>query len=306
MIVKHLTMPPYNTTLMGVVHGALRHFGRDLSAATVFGVSGHAFLVNIHTELCPSGPYVWNHEGFFRLIEHLGIRSRFLGFFSGESGRQERSALEAEVRKALDSGKLASLSQMENQLIAGYDDTGLSLVRPWDCGEGGPPARLTYGSWNEFGTSVHASFFVLEPGEPSAPLDATIASLEYALDLSRSPERYAVPGYAIGSSAYKTWAEAIPQHGATHGQWWNATVWSECRAMASARFREIADTWPAAGSLAGALSVRYQIVARSLAQAADKQMENGAKVELIRQAGATEADAMPLIKELIDVLARES
>ena len=48
MKIDNLTMPPLNTTLMGVVKGVLDCYEIEVSSARVFGVSAHAFLINIH------------------------------------------------------------------------------------------------------------------------------------------------------------------------------------------------------------------------------------------------------------------
>ena len=50
-----LVQPPYDTGLVGVVKGALDHYGIDTAPAETFVLSGHAFVINIHEELCPSG-----------------------------------------------------------------------------------------------------------------------------------------------------------------------------------------------------------------------------------------------------------
>jgi hypothetical protein len=62
MKIDGLAMPSLHRTLMGVLKGALDYYGIETSIPTVFGASGHAFLINIHDELCPSGPYCWNRE----------------------------------------------------------------------------------------------------------------------------------------------------------------------------------------------------------------------------------------------------
>ena len=66
---KRLKQPALNTTLMGVLEGALDYHKIETTTPMTFGLSGHAFLINIHTELCPSGPYVWNREKMNPLIK---------------------------------------------------------------------------------------------------------------------------------------------------------------------------------------------------------------------------------------------
>ena len=46
---------------MGVVKGAMDYSGIKTSDARAFGGSGHAFLINVHRQLCPSGPHCWDY-----------------------------------------------------------------------------------------------------------------------------------------------------------------------------------------------------------------------------------------------------
>jgi len=57
-----LKQSPLNATLMGALHGAARYHRLDASLPFLYGASGLAFLMNVHEELCPSGPYCWRHE----------------------------------------------------------------------------------------------------------------------------------------------------------------------------------------------------------------------------------------------------
>ncbi len=69
--------------------------------------------------------------------------------------------------------------------------------------------------------------------------------------------------------------------GDSHGNWWNATVWSECRSMAAAYFAEIADDLPEASTLSQDLSKRYSSIAEGLSRVSDKEMDATEKVALL-------------------------
>ena len=43
-----------------------------MSEAWLFGASGHAFVINIHDQLCPSGPTAWNTRRMSELSENVG------------------------------------------------------------------------------------------------------------------------------------------------------------------------------------------------------------------------------------------
>ena len=158
-------MAPFNTTLMGVVRGVMDFFGRDMSTAWLYGATGHAFAVNVHEELCPSGPYCWNQEPFDRLLGHLGLTRTDLGFYHPGSPDEERAKVDAAVCAHLDNGLPCSLANMENQLILGYDETGFLTAQPWP-GKDFPQAHLTFGTWAEFEDEFHVNWFTWDQCEP--------------------------------------------------------------------------------------------------------------------------------------------
>ena len=122
--------------------------GSKPANATLFGGSGHAFVINIHEQLCPSGPYCWEVGSLDRLIRNLGIERTDHGFFSHQSPIGARSKLEATLRERMDEGSPCSLLNMENQLITGYDDTGFDTAQPWyPHNKDFPPRRLSSGTW---------------------------------------------------------------------------------------------------------------------------------------------------------------
>jgi len=72
---------------MSVIKGVADYYQIPLSDPMLYGLSGHAFVINIHRDICPSGPYIWNHAEFFRLVKNLGIATEELGFFDPSSNR---------------------------------------------------------------------------------------------------------------------------------------------------------------------------------------------------------------------------
>ena len=75
-MLDNLRQPPLNTTQMGVLRGLADYFGLDVSTATLFGGTGHAFVINIHEAMCPSGPYLWHPGRFNQLVRNIGIETR--------------------------------------------------------------------------------------------------------------------------------------------------------------------------------------------------------------------------------------
>jgi hypothetical protein len=298
-----LSQPPFSTSLVGVVKGALDFHGTRLSDAAAFGGSGHAFLINIHHELCPSGPYCWNYEPFYALVRNLGLEMVELGFFHPGTTAEERLRLFGALKAELDAGAPCGLMNMDDQLVAGYDGERLLLVQPWkDCCQT-TPATLTFPQWPEFGGEVHASFWALRKAEPKAPAAARRESLAHALDRWRSPEKHSQPGYGIGPRAYDNWLAALPQHGGSHGNWWNATVWAECRRMAGAWFAELAGALDGdAAGQAAALAKEYAAISELLGRAAAKELPVGEKAQAVGAAKAAEEAAIGRVEELLAVL----
>ena len=302
MKIKNLTQPPFNTTLMGVVKGALNYYQIKLSDASVFGESGHAFLINIHTQICPSGPYCWKGEAAKRLIRNIGLQIDDLGFFSVQSSPKDRALVEEKLRAALDSGMACSLVNMENQLITGYNDTGFFTAQPWACNTKFPPDRLTYGSWAELGKEIHITFYTIAAVKPVDRGKAILDSLDYAVDLHTHPSRYCMDGYGIGPDAYTNWINAAAEFGASHGNWWNATVWSECRRMASAYLAEIGQAYACVAQPASELSVIYGGIADALGRLSDKAMDTKDKTKLLAETKQKEAEAINKVAALAAVL----
>lgn len=304
MVIENLKMPPYNTTMMGVVKGVLDFYDIRMSPAMAFGGSGHAFLINVHEKICPSGPYCWNYEPFYKLVGNLGIEMTSLGFFHPGSTPEERGKIEQTLRALLDQGRPCAFGNMENQLIRGYDRDKFLFALPWTCAPEVTPETLTFGTWAEFGKEIHVTFFAFRKQERKDDAVIIRDSLSHAIDLFRNPERHSEEHYGIGLKAYDNWLKGVEAgHGAEHGNWWNAQVWSECRQMASGWFTEIAALRPGdVAKLARVLSHGYGEIAGLLAKAGDKELGAGAKAGIIRDLKTREAKAIAQVEELFALL----
>jgi len=294
-----LRQPPNATTLMGVLIGVLRYHGAEASDAAAYGGSGHAFLVNVHEQLCPSGPYVWKHDWFQPLVRNLGVERTDLGFFGPEPVGDERATVEAALRAALDNGRPCALVNLENQLICGYDDARFLLAQPWDCTPDITPETLTFGTWSEFGSECHASFYTFDQCERADDRVIARDALRAAVELFRDPEKHSVRGYRHGAGAYDNWLAAIEEHGRSHGNWWNATVWAECREMAGAWFEELAGTVPGIAGPARELAAAYRDLSTVLTRVADKDLPPAKKLPLVAEAKALEDSAVATVEELL-------
>lgn len=303
MELTNLKQAGFNTTALGVLRGVATYYGLPISDAFLFGASGHAFLINIHEVLCPSGPYCWNRAPFERLTGNLGIEVVDHGFFGARNGPVPRGEIEAILTAELRQGVPCSLLNMENQLITGFDDTGLLTAQPWAPHVDFPPKHLTFGTWAELGEGIHLNFYSFRQGHPIAPLLAAAAGLEYAVDLHRHPEHHSDTPYGVGPRAYQTWISAVRAgHGNSHGNWWNGTVWAECRGMAAGFLREIAAEYPRVADQALELASAFGEIAAWVGQASNKDLADDPKVAALESAAAREAAAVPGLEALAGAL----
>jgi len=299
MKLDNLKQAPLNTTFMGVVRGVFDFYGIAASDSVLFGASGHGFALNIHKELCPSGPYCWNKEPVRLLLANLGVQMEYMGFYSTESSSEERHHVEGLVRLHLDSGHPCSLLNMENQLITGYDDVAFQVSQPWPCNDF-PPKTLTFGTWQELGDEVHVDFYNFRSVGKRPSECAMEDSLRYAVESWRNPKAQTMPGYGFGPDAYDNWVDAIQSgFGATHGNWWNATVWGECRRQLSGYFQEISSN-PTMRTLGSDLGVAYAEIADLLSGVSEKDRDSEDKVEKLKLARSVEELAVAKIEAYLN------
>jgi len=302
MEITNIKQPPFNTSMMGVIRGIMDHYEIKISNGMAYGGSGHAFISNIHEVVCPSGPYCWKYDGFFRLLRNLGLQVTDLGFFHKDSRQEDRNRVEDIIRQNLDANRVCSMQNMDNQIIYGYDDRKFLLTQPWgpDCEY--TPASLTYGTWDEYGDEIHANYFAYRKIHPVDDTTVIRDCLHYALDLFKNPTKYAFDKYTIGAGAYDVWINAHEKGTANaHGNWWNATVYSECRAMAEEYFKELAEKLDGATStIAGELSSMYRDIAGLLNQISDKEKPSSDKIPLLKQAREKEVAVIKKIEQFLE------
>ena len=295
----NLEQPTCDTSLLGVAQGAMARYGLDATPHESFVLSGHAFVINIHEELCPSGPYCWNSQPVFALLGNLGLRVEEIGMLSpAASSEAERAELEAAVRAALGEGAVCSLLGLDHQLILGQDEKGFVMAQPWGSSVESTPARLSFGTWREYRAGPPVAFYKLTAsGEPRrAETAALAAALDFALDVWRRPGEYAWERYGMGDAAYANWLAAIDGGRADeHGNWWNAVVWGECRERAGDYFQRLAAAefpGPVDREAARGLARQYRALAKLLYRASDKSAPAEEKRRFVSEARAADADCI--------------
>ncbi|MBN1231894.1 MAG: hypothetical protein JXA60_00880 [Candidatus Coatesbacteria bacterium] len=303
MKLEMISQKPYNTSLMGVITGISSYYELPFSDEEMFGLSAHAFLVNIHDILCPSGPYVWNDEWFYELLKNTGIEATFLGFFSADNTTEERNNIEKTIREHIESNNPCYVVNMDNQIIYGYDETGLLLSQPWSDCVCTTPQKLTYATWDEFGKELHVAFFSFRKCEPKDRKLAIKESLAHAVKLLESKDDFSPPRYATGLKAYDNWISAVSNdHGASHGSWWNSVVWSECRKMAGNFLERLIKDSIGDPGIARRLSDNYRMISDIMLEVSNKEMDKEEKIRKLKEIQSMEKDSLALLKEYTKTL----
>ena len=227
-----LKYSPKWVTHLGCVKGCLDYLNINVSDAWLFGATGHAFVINLHEVVCPSGPTAWKTEMLFMLGRNVGYTID--GVFSHKSAsdfaEKQKNAWEM-VKKSLDADYPCygwELGIPEFYVVFGYDVKGY-YYRDFDNSGKGPKP------WNELGdTGIGVlEMYCLKPGEPADDATAVKEALEFALEISESPPKWIFPKYKAGVAGFDNWIRALETGEADgFGNAYSAVVWNECRGFA--------------------------------------------------------------------------
>jgi len=283
---------------MGMLKGPLDYYGIAVSAPTVFGGSGHGFLINVDEQIAVESVYVWNYKKADPLVENLGLRIVDLGWYSKESSKEETAEVEMKLCDAIDRGVVCAMHTGENQLITGYDDTGFFTTSPHAF-----PSRLTFGSMPELRIGF-TNYYLLEKVQPASRLKTVLDSLDYAVDLHMNPSDHAEGGGpGIGPQrAYTNWIKGAPTAGSSHGNWWHGYTWNECRTMVSRYFGEIASEFQQVSEPARQLQEDYAGIAAALHILSNPGMDTGEKIDLLTETREKEVLALERASKLAALL----
>lgn len=231
-IIENLKWEPLWISHLGCIMGCLDYLNRDVSKAWIVGGTGHAFIINMHSVVCPSGPTAWRKERFYRLIDNLGCTSRtIVGVKTEKNFTEKQQQIWDTVREFIDTGLPCygwELDIPEFYVVNGYDETGY-LYSGAMCRDGKGPKP-----WNELGVS---EIGVLEMNfvKASPPLDDISIvkdALTFAVEFSSSPGAWLFPDYSAGLDGFDSWMNALRNNQAHDwGMAYNSAVWYECRAL---------------------------------------------------------------------------
>lgn len=307
MELTDLKQPPLCASLMGSVKGASDFLDLDWTTAELFGFSAHAFMMHIHKELCPSGPYAWKKEAFFRALRDMGLRNSGKIGITRKSSPGEIEAANAKLRAHLDSGNAAMLEFLEYQLVVGYDQKGFLFLQPWNCSAPSELASLGFDGWKEcLDKEGWAGFVLFEKEELVADRGSLLRSaLATALRMRKAPEEFQMEGYRAGDGAWEQWIECVQGGlGTSHGNWWNGEVWKECRGQAAAFFGEIGPGLRDAKAvkLSEGLVGVYRECERQLDIVKEKEAPMATQLEALAKGRELDRKAAESIEELLAIL----
>jgi hypothetical protein len=229
--IPNLVWTPAWTSLVGCLHGCLKHLNKDPGFSWLFGGSGHALIINMSQDgSCPSGPTAWNTSRFFELGSNLGCQIEILFADKRQPEWEDKKKQGWDfVRSALDQDLPVvgwELAIPEFYVIDGYDATGYYYNGPGD--NQGPQPK----PWHELGETEIGMLEILSVSPGKAADDRTIlrGALDFAVKFNEGSSDWVLPDYLAGQQAYEVWIEAVSSGKAMlMGHAYNAAVWEECR-----------------------------------------------------------------------------
>lgn len=212
------------TTHLDCLEAATGHLGIDISPGWLYGGTGHAFVMSLGEDLCPSGPHCWKQGPMHRLARNLPFR---IGGVAGPRATPELSAKAWDhVRASIEHGRPCYGWHWEWVLITGFDDEGYfysGVVEPEK-------------DWRDFGAKAigFLEIYSVTPAEPAPDEKTVLDSLRFAVEYAENHAEHTLDGYDGGLDAYDTWIRGL-NAGKTdpHGLTYHTRIWLECRTFAA-------------------------------------------------------------------------
>ena len=247
---KDLKFVPHWVSHLGCLDGCLQYLGLDVSTPWLFGGTGHAFVINISKDSCPSGPTAWKTEMLFKLGRNLGYNvDKLFSHKTMADFKEKRKLAWEHIKESINEGypcygwQIGKIADF--YIIYGYDDIGY-FYKGYFQEEGAGPKP-----WNGIGESEIGLIEMcsVKPSDPSSDAKTVKDALEFAILHSEGSEKWIHPNYNSGVAGYDAWISGIEDGIASvGGLGYNAAVWGECRRyavefliQAKARFHEIDD-----------------------------------------------------------------
>jgi len=302
---------------LGCVGGCLDYLGIEMSEAWLYGGTGHAFVINVHEGVCPSGPTAWRTAKLFELARNLACRVEgVFGTVEQDNFRELQSRAYEHARRSIDDGQPCygwELEIPEFYVVNGYDDVGYYYSGPTP-GPGPKP-------WQELGdTGIGVlELYSVSPGEPADDATTVKQALGFALEIAGNPQAWIFPDYRAGLEGYDNWIRALEEGRASDmGVRYNAGVWLECRQNAVGFLKEAKERLAGrADALLEEAVAHYGAVAESFDrvaklypwsyEASDEETlpvddTSRAAAEALRAARVAEAAGLRTLRQIVEAL----
>jgi hypothetical protein len=236
---QNLKWKPRWVSHLGCVKGCLEYLDLNVSDAWLFGGTGHAFIINMHEAVCPSGPTAWMTEMLGKLGYNLGyVVDCVFGMKSEPDFSEKQQHAWEHVRQAID-GSLPcygwELEIPEFYVVYGYDDGDGETVAGYYYSGPGCDAGKGPKAWRELGNTEIGivEMYSVKPGTAADDAKTVKEALAFALKHAGNPEEWIFPKYKSGLVGFDAWIKAL-ENGVNDGFGvaYNAAVWSECRGFA--------------------------------------------------------------------------
>ena len=201
----------------------------------------------------------------------------------------------------MEKGHVCGLLQLDFQIITGAEDGGLTLTLPWGNEMDTTKKEIRFLTSSETPQGPPLDFYVYESCENVEPSQRLHDALKFATDVYTEPKQFEWDDYGIGFNGYKNWCKALEEETFnTHGHWWNAMVWGECRFCVSEYLGQIETGDDALTQALRHLGEQYATIAQLIFDSGDNEMATSDKLENIKQAYQAEEKAAEQLKDLVN------
>jgi hypothetical protein len=223
-------------SLMGCVYGCSRYFGLGNTDTWLYGACGFSSVINIHKELCPSGPTAWKTGKSLGLLANCGLSATGIIAWDSQPDYPQKY-LEATniIRNAVENGRPAVVfwaNKAEYYLVRGINDDGIFI-------SGFGSEEVPFKPWTKIPEWHMMEALAFEPTQKVDDAKTVRDGLKLAIDAWNGDQSLYLEGYDGGAKAFDAWIASFDNPKINgFGLAYNSQVWAETRMMAVDFFRE--------------------------------------------------------------------
>jgi len=235
-ILPAISWSPRWMSLMGCMIGCSKFLGLGNTDAWVYGSSGHAFVLNIHKTLCPSGPTAWKTAKSLKLLSNAGFSiSGVVSWAQNPDYAQKYLEATNIIREAVENGFPSIVfwaDKPEHYIVRGINDDGIFI-------NGAGSEAVPFKPWTKISESDMIEALSVKPDEKSEVSKTVKDSLQFAIETWHGSSGICYDDYSCGFKAFDVWAESFDDPNLNgFGLAYNSQVWAETRIMAVDFLRE--------------------------------------------------------------------